>query len=335
MFKRSLFFISLIFLSLSQSEPIIKDLYYNIRYEENMKQYENGLLPSGTHYYIRFPSNFKDKLNFSISIPLDILIFPIYLLKFSTYPNNSQIINYEQEKESEEIHPENIENSEYNTYSYIINNDGDYIVLHFTTEDYLDYLRFYANIDFRVLDIPCNQNYYLQNIKKGNRIYIRIDYTKYSGEKFEIKLSYKPKDLDQGIEFDMRGFEKYPQNNDVYIMNNNWDKNLKGVKDSNEENLSTGTKENYNINYEKNTNKDVKYIAIQIDPKCDLINLEFYLDVSKIFPSWAITLIVIGAIIIFVIIYFIIAIISPKGGEACCICFQYVCCICAILGRKH
>ena len=133
----------------------------------------------------------------------------------------------------------------------------------------------------------------------------------------------------------MRGFEKYPQNNDVYIMNNNWDKNLKGVKDSNEENLSTGTKENYNINYEKNTNKDVKYIAIQIDPKCDLINLEFYLDVSKIFPSWAITLIVIGAIIIFVIIYFIIAIISPKGGEACCICFQYACCICAIFGRKH
>ena len=30
-------------------------------------------------------------------------IFPIYLLKFSNYPDNSQIANYEQEKESEEI----------------------------------------------------------------------------------------------------------------------------------------------------------------------------------------------------------------------------------------
>ena len=82
----------------------------------------------------------------------------------------------------------------------------------------------------------------------------------------------------------MKRFQDYPEYNDIYIINDSCDKNWKGKIKSNKNSFVIRTIEkNFEIYYQVNTNKNIKYIAIQIEPGSDLENLDFILSVKKVF----------------------------------------------------
>ena len=325
MFIYILLFINLF--SFSLSIDLIKNLTYNIEYTENLDDYKNGFLPSGTNYYIRFPSIFKNELIFYISIPKNIELFEVHLLKYSDYPDNNTIVNIAPVLD-ETLEFKNIGNFDfYKRYSTNINSNDYYIILYFQINAPINILSYYANL-ISVTNIPCNEKKNFKNIYKNNRLYIRLDYQKYSGENFEIKINYETKYEDSYIELDMKKFKDNPQDDEVYTINDNWDKNLRGKKTPNEDNFFSSSKvKKYDIIYEVNTNKDDKYIAFQIESGSDLENLDFILSASKSFPSWAIVLIVIAIVILFVVL----AIIFNKRLRDCRVCFECFCCCCYII----
>ena len=324
MYKYILLFINIF--SFSLSEKLIRNVTYNIPYTENLDRYGNGYLPPGTDYYIRFPTIFQNELIFYISIPRNIKLFEIHLLKYSDYPDDNIISN---NKSNEILEFKTDENFDYYTrYSTNITNDDCYIILYFKTDVAINILNYYANL-ISVTDIPCNKKKKFQNIYKNNRLYIRLNYQEYSGENFEININYETKDEDKGFELDMKKFKDYPQDNEIYTINDSWDKNLRGRIKPNEDNFfSTSKVKKYEIKYELNTNKDDKYIAFQIESGSDLDNLEFILIASKSFPSWAIAII----IIVIVILLIVFAIIFGKRARDCFVCIE--CCCCLFQGFK-
>ena len=152
MFIYILLFINLF--SFSLSTDLIKNLTYNKEYTENLDSYENGFLPSGTNYYIRFPSIFKNELIFYISIPKNIELFKVHLLKYSDYPDDNTIISPELD---EPLVFKNIENFDfYNRYSTNITSDDYYIILYFQINAPINILSYYANL-ISVTNIQCNE----------------------------------------------------------------------------------------------------------------------------------------------------------------------------------
>ena len=164
MFIYILLFINLF--SFSLSTDLIKNLTYNKEYTENLNSYENGFLPSGTNYYIRFPSIFKNELIFYISIPKNIELFKVHLLKYSDYPDT---VNIAPELD-ETLEFKNIENFDfYNRYSTNITSDDCYIILYFQINAPINILSYYANL-ISVTNIQCNEKKNFRNIYKNNRL---------------------------------------------------------------------------------------------------------------------------------------------------------------------
>lgn len=85
-----LFFCLILIIS---SKYIIRDLPYNIYHVEDMNQYENKYIPEGNMYYIRFPYNINNNMKFSLTLPKNITLFPVYIAEFSQYPSDKEIFN--------------------------------------------------------------------------------------------------------------------------------------------------------------------------------------------------------------------------------------------------
>ena len=209
-------------------------------------------------------------------------------------------------------------------YSIEIEPSELYLVLYIKIEETLDYLELYAKIDFIITEAECNKHYKFENIFEGNRLYFRINYNKYSGRDFDIELNYQAEDGDSPFQVDLCGFTRYPNDSEVFEIKKGWEKNLYGKPKFLKNN-------NYVWKYSSRTYENVKYLSIQIEPKLNIENLDFYISSSKGFPEWAIIIISIAIVIIIAAICILI-LISEKGREFCGI-FLCCCYLCGCLTR--
>ena len=126
---------------LSISKYIIRDLPYNIYQIEDMNLYEAKYISEGNKFYIKFPKNSNNNITFSLLIPNNITLFPIYLSEFSKEPNDEEIINTNY---NNELQLKDRDDQEYSKYSFHIKNSNSYKVLYFKNNEILNYLSFYA-----------------------------------------------------------------------------------------------------------------------------------------------------------------------------------------------
>jgi len=177
MISHYLFFCLLLLIS---SKNIITDLPFNIYHVEDMNQYENKNIPEGNMYYIRFPYNINDNIKFSLTLPKNITLFPVYLAEFSQYPNDKEIFNTNFNKELE---LRNREDFHYSVYTFDIKNNEPYKVLYFKNNEILNYISFYAssisdfsNSDTNIIikDVNFNSDFTLNDVSVSNSYFLRI-----------------------------------------------------------------------------------------------------------------------------------------------------------------
>ena len=315
-FSIFIFINSIIF---SFSKRFIADLTYNNKYVEQ----DSNALIKGTDYYIRFPANSNTNMTLNITIPKNNNNnLTYYWTEFKNKPEDLDIINTNFTN-NKQLTPINSDNNN-KIYSIEIEPSELYLVLYINIEETLDYLELYAKIDFIITEAECNKHYKFENIFEGNRLYFRINYNKYSGRDFDIELNYQAEDGDSPFQVDLCGFTRYPNDSEVFEIKKGWEKNLYGKPKFLKNN-------NYVWKYSSRTYENVKYLSIQIEPKLNIENLDFYISSSKGFPEWAIIIISIAIVIIIAAICILI-LISEKGREFCGI-FLCCCYLCGCLTR--
>lgn len=306
------------------SKYIITDLPYNNRYVENMSEQESKALINGTDYYIRFPAISNKNITLNITIPKNNNILRISWAEFKNKPEDLEIINFNFDKNME-LNNRNVNDINNSIYSIVFKPSKLYLVSYIKIEETLNYLELYAKIDFNITDAECNKHYKFENIYEGNRLFFRINYNKYSGRDFDIELTYQEKVGDSPFAVDLCGFTKYPNDSEVFEIKKGWEKNLNGRSES-------SNKNNYVWKYSSRTYDNVKYLSIQIEPKFNVENLDFYISSSKGLPKWAI--IVISIAIVIVIVGIVILMVVSEEARSICLCL--LCCfyICSNVGRS-
>lgn len=302
----------------SLSKSIIIDLTYNNKYIEDMSKQDTKNLINGTDYYIRFPTNSYKNMTLNITIPNNKNISSIYWAEFKSKPEDLEIINTNFNNNKQLIPINGTDNN--NIYSIEIEPSELYLVLYIKIEETLNYLELYAKIDFNITEAECNKHYKFEKIYEGNRLYFRINYNKYSGRDFDIELTYQAEVGDSPFEVDLCGFTKYPNDNEVFEIKKGWEKNLYGKSKFSKTN-------NYIWKYSSRTYENVKYLSIQIEPKLNVENLDFYISTGKGLPNWAIIVISIAIVIIMTVIGALIMM-TETGRAIFGVCFCYCCCDC-------
>ena len=170
-----LFFCLILIIS---SKYIIRDLPYNIYYVEDMNQYENEYIPEGNMYYIRFPYNINNNIKFSLTLPKNITLFPVYIAEFSQYPSDKEIFNT---NFKQELELKNRDDFHYSVYSFDIKNN-----------EILNYISFYgssisdsSNNDTKIIinNLVFNSDFILKNVSENNSYFFRV---KIEGNEKEI-----------------------------------------------------------------------------------------------------------------------------------------------------
>ena len=287
-------FLFFCFVLLISSKDIIRDLPYNIYHIEDMNQYENKYIPEGNKYYIRFPYNINDNVKFSLSLPKNITLFPLYLATFSKYPSDKEISNT---NFNNELELRNREDFHYSIYSYDLKNSAPYKVLYFKNNEILNYISLYAssisnssNIDKDIVikDIGFKVQYTFKDVSENNSYFIRV---KIEGN--EKKILIKTNALSQLVpiySLDITDFNSYPENSDLTNLNNY---KVRGHPyDSSYESRDEVRKYTYK------SDNNIKYLGIHINAKKNLTYIDIIATVDSSFPVWAIILIIIGIAVV-------------------------------------
>ena len=290
-------FLFFCFVLLISSKDIIRDLPYNIYHIEDMNQYENKYIPEGNKYYIRFPYNINDNVKFSLSLPKNITLFPLYIAAFSKYPNDKEILNT---NFNDELELRNREDFHYSIYSYDLKNNEPYKVLFFKNNEIVNYISFYAssisnssNIDNNIVikEIIFKSPYTLKDVTENNSYFFRV---KIEGN--EKKIVIKTNALSQLVpiySLDITDFNSYPEDSDLTNLNNY---KIRGhpydSKIENRDEVRTHT-------YKSDNN--IKYLGIHINAHKNLTYIDIIATVNSGLPGWAIALIVIGGVVVVII----------------------------------
>ena len=282
------------FFLLSASRDIIRDLPYNIYQIEDMEQYETKYLPEGNKFYIRFPSNLNQDVNFYLTIPKNTTLFPIYSSDFSNYPKDDEIIKSDFENE---LQLKNREDAEYSIYSFDIKKTDSYKVLYFQNNEILNYLSFYAapavsnTSNVVIKTIEYDKRTTVRERQEGYYYIFRVDVNEDSNIKIEIKIStrYNP-----SFQVDVAYFDKFP-NDDTVKNQDNFELNI---------DYEFKIEEGYEIRAYKTKNKnDDKYMAFQIVNDRDLRSIDIHVK----YGGWAtwikVILYIVGGIVLLVIIF--------------------------------
>ncbi len=296
---------------------IIRDLYYNIYLIEDMNLYETKYIPEGNKFYIKFPKNEKNNITFSILIPNNITLFPIYLSEFSKEPNDQEIINTNY---NNELQLKDRDDQEYSKYSFHITNSNSYKVLYFKNNEILNYLSFYAlsnNIkstsDIRNLEYNKNNEKIL--VQANTSFFFRVQINS-DDNKINIKIT-APKNH-SNFTIDLAFFSHEVTDDELRNIKGN------GQKDFTKTTSSDGDNEITSI--EINNEKKPSFLGIHL-----LNEYTTYIDIiitpnnnnNDSLPVWAIVLIVVGILII-IVVSVIFGIVCDKGsgiskdiGECC------------------
>ena len=279
------------------SKDIIRDIPYNIYHIEDMNQYENKYIPEGNKYYIRFPYNINDNVKFSLSLPKNITLFPVYLASFSKYPSDKEIVNT---NFNNELELRNRKDFHYSIYSYDLKNNEPYKVLYFKNNEKVNYISLYAssisnssNIDNNIVikEINFKSQYTLKDVSENTSYFIRV---KIEGN--EKKILIKTNALSQLIpiySLDITDFNSYPEDSDLTNLNNY--KIIGHPYDSKNENRDEVRTHTYK------SDNNIKYLGIHINAHKNLTYIDIIATVNSGLPGWAIALIVIGGVVVVII----------------------------------
>ena len=325
---------------LSLSYLKITNLAYNTHYIEDITSLDSQSLPAETDYYIKLPLNLDKNITFYLKMPNDTKLFNIYYYEFSENPTEEEIKNTNFINEKNILEFIDKSGKAYSIYSYIIEPSDKYKVLYFKNNEPLKYLELYASVDYKIIDLGGKENFQFENIKKNTRLYLRINYNKYSGNDFEIKLNFKTSEDNPMIEVDVGSFIFYPKDEEIFQFDANWIKNLPCKNCNTRRNLDRNNlraiNNNYEYIYKMTTEDNIKYLALQIEPSADLETLEVVIEPfpDDGLPSWAISIIVIISFVLIILIMLIMSL-SKTGKEALkCCCEISFCCCCVILSSK-
>ena len=305
------FLSSCLFLLVS-SYNIIRDLPYNIYHIEDMNQYENKYIPEGNMYYIRFPYNRNNNTKFSMTIPKNTSIFPVYSADFSKYPSDKEIINANFEKELE---LKNKEDLQYSIYSFDIKNNEPYKVLYFKNNEILNYISFYASSVSNTSDNDTDiviENMKFDDIHISKELMHNISYfyrVNIGGEgKTLLVLTTVDISFNPNFSMVITEFKKNPTDSELTNLNN--------YKKKGDPYDSTSDKRNEFRTYKFKSDNKVEYLGILLKPGSDLKKIELYVTVDNSLPTWAIVLLCIG-VVIFSFIFAFCCRRSEKCHDAC------------------
>ena len=286
-----LFFCLILIIS---SKYIIRDLPYNIYYVEDMNQYENKYIPEGNMYYIRFPYNINNNIKFSLTLPKNITLFPVYIAEFSQYPSDKEILNT---NFKQELELKNRDDFHYSVYSFDIKNNEPYKVLYFKNNEILNYISFYgssisdsSNNDTKIIinNLVFNSDFILKNVSENNSYFFRV---KIEGNEKEILVkTIVLSSLGPIYSLDITHFN-YEVSDEELTNLNNYKTRPFPYNSRNEyrDEIRTYT-------YKSENNIKVLGIHLYSNKFLESINITAFVD--KSFPGWAIALIVIGGAIV-------------------------------------
>ena len=284
---------------LSISKHIIRDLPYNIYQIEDMNLYETKYIPEGNKFYIKFPKNSNNNITFSLLIPNNISLCPIYLSEFSKEPNDEEIINTNY---NNELQLKDRDVQEYSKYSFHIKNSNSYKVLYFQNNEILNYLSFYAlsnNIKSTsdIINLEYEKNNEKILVQANTSFFFRVQINS-GDEKLYIKITSPKKDSNFTI--DLAFFSHEVTDDELRNIKGNGQKDFTKTTSSDGDNEITSIE----INNEKKSsflgihllNEYTTYIDIMIKPNNNNNNK----DNST--PIWIIVLILIFVVIIIIMI---------------------------------
>ena len=294
---------------LSISKNIITDLTYNIYQIEDMNLYETKYIPEGNKFYIKFPKNSNNNITFSLLIPNNITLFPIYLSEFSKEPNDEEIINTNY---NNELQLKDRDDQEYSKYSFLIKNSNSYKVLYFKNNEILNYLSFYAlsnnNDNDDIINLEYEKNNENISVQANTSIFFRVKINS-DDEKLYIKIKAPIKNSNFNI--DLAFFAYGVTDDELRNIKGNGQKDFSRIISSDDVNEIT-------LIEIKNENRSL-FLGIHL-----LNEYTTYIDIiitpnknNDSFPIWAIVLIVIGIIIIIIVISIIIGGKNENCGDVC------------------
>lgn len=322
-------------LLLSSSYDIIRDLPYNIYHIEDMAQYKNSYLPEGNKFYIRLPFNTDEEIKFSLSIPKNITLFPIYLSEFPKYPSNEEIMNANFD---EEIELTNREALEHNIYFFDIKKKGAYQVLYFQNNEILNYLSLYAysknaSLTISIYEAKRNSKLVINPLNIESSYYIKLNTTDLGKKEIKIKTkadrAYYPV-----YQLDIKCFSYEPTDDEITTVDNTWKQDL-----PHDTYYTDSYYDNYNYQtYIYEPKDEFLFCGIHIYNLNYLpqLYIDFYVtDVIDI-PVWATILIAIMGIIFLCIICRAVASCRRGNGSdantlAACLAAM---CICSLLAAR-
>jgi hypothetical protein len=258
-----------------------------------MEQYQNKYIPEGNLYYIRFPYNRNDNIKFSLTIPKNTSIFPVYSADFSKYPSDKEIINANFENELE---LKNKEDLQYSIYSFDIKNKEPYKVLYFKNNEILNYISFYASsvsntsdndTNIVIEEITFDSRYTFKDLMENVSYFYRVQI---EGSEKEIIIETKVSTtLNPKFAMDITDFNNNVTDSELT--------NLANYKKRGFPYDSTNESGNEIRKYIYKSDNNIKFLGIHLYTENYLKNIQLYVTKDKSLPGWAIALIIIGIIL--------------------------------------
>ena len=284
----------------SKTPEKVTDIWYNFEYS-----LQTDLKFGWDEYDFRLPTNYKGHMDVEVKIPQgDKNTFSFRVFEYTTFPKDSEIINYEGGKEYDRYTPSaQYEEGDYVVYSYQFysSETTNYFAIHvFTTNYGFSYLVFRVSSDrYRysyIKDLDFNTDYNVattkfdyQLIPYQYQIFIRISV--FEDDKMEIQLTtHKAYDKKTAFQVDVCEYSKKPLEDQVYYPDK-----AQGCKPP-LENISDDDNKYY---YPFTTDKGINYLTIRIiNNLSDLNYLFIYIYSEKGLAAGIIAAIVIGVVIV-------------------------------------